>query len=108
MFIGTITVSTSATRLITAQKLQLLAAEFAMILPINSVVERWEMGIRSLASLESAGARPGFRLVIKRDAEIPMPLDEALDTKRENLGCARGVLVALGFQAAALILGIGL
>jgi hypothetical protein len=66
------------------------------------------MGIQKLSRLESAGSRQGLHLVIKREAVIPMPLDESLATERENLGCARGVLVALGFQAAALILGIGL
>jgi hypothetical protein len=69
------------------------------------------MGIQSLSSLEIARPRPGsrhaLRLVTKADANIRMPLDdEAPAYQRDNPGTVRGIIVALGFQAAALVLGI--
>jgi hypothetical protein len=65
------------------------------------------MGIQSLSSLEIVRSRPALRLVTKADANIRMPLDdEAPAYQRDNLGTARGIIMALGFQAAALVLGI--
>jgi hypothetical protein len=65
------------------------------------------MGIQTLSSLEITGSRPALRLVTKADASMRMPLDdEAPADRRDSLGFARGVFVALGFQAAALVLGI--
>jgi hypothetical protein len=63
------------------------------------------MGIRNLSSLESAVSRPGLHLVLRREAEIPMPLSETPVPRREGLGCARGILAAIAFQTAVLILG---
>jgi hypothetical protein len=76
------------------------------------------MGMQSLPNLESAGSRPALRLVSKRDGGSSLSLDMAFQDvvkqdavssdRRESLGCARGVIMALGFQAAALIVGTAL
>jgi hypothetical protein len=71
------------------------------------------MGIQSLPNLENAGSKPALRLVSKRDGGDVLLFGEPLDNRvrgndeqRENLACARGVLMAFGFQAVAFILGI--
>ena len=64
------------------------------------------MGIPSLSGLGSARSVPALRLVVNRNVSIPMPLEEAPVGRRERLGCVRGIVIALGLQAAGLILGV--
>jgi hypothetical protein len=66
------------------------------------------MGIPSLSTLETVRSAPALHLVIKGDINIPRPLDKAPADQPDTLGCARGIIVALGFQAGALILGFAL
>ena len=66
------------------------------------------MGIRSLSTLETVRSAPALHLVVKGDINIPRPLDKAPADQLDSLGCARGIIVALGFQVGALLVGLAL
>lgn len=62
------------------------------------------------------GPRPALHVVNNRpgvstrqdDLDLCLPLDRFNGEQTKAVGCARGVLVAIGFQAVALLAGIGL
>jgi hypothetical protein len=66
------------------------------------------MGIPSLSTLETVRSASALHLVVRGDINIPRPLDKAPADQPDTLGCARGIIVALGFQVGALLLGFAL